>query len=308
MQSREEVRRALTGPFVSLHTPFCENGDIDYEGVRRIIDYAVEEAGSKTFILTAGDSLFTVLADDEIAELTKFVVDHTAGRAMVVAAADLFWSTRQTVQFAHYARDTGADMLMVAPPDWAFSCTDDSIVEHYAQVATCGIPIMVVTNFLGPRPDTFRLQVIKRLRNEVEGIYAVKDDVCGEFGRRLSLLVYDQWALFVGTGNKRVVLNAMPYGCDGYMSCFMYFKPELARQFWKAVQECDRDGIREFVAENDVPFWEILYSFGASVNPVFHGILELKGLAKRWRRAPYYSLNDEEMEKLADLMKGKGWL
>ena len=307
MLNREEVRHALTGPVMSLGTPFHENGDIDYEGVRRIIDYTVDEGGSKTVIITAGDSLFTVLSDDEIAELTKVVVDHTAGRAMVIAAAD-FWSTRQTVEFAHYARDTGADMLMVAPPDWALSCTDDSVVEHYSRVAACGIPIMVVTNFLIPRPDSFRLHIIERLRDEVDGIYAVKDDVnSGEFGRRLSLLAYDRWALFV-TGTKRQVLNAMPYGCDGYMSNFISFKPELAHAFWKAAQAGDQSGIRTFIAENDIPFFELHSGFEVCLDAILHGILELKGLAKRWRRAPYHSLNDEEMAKLADLLKGKGWL
>ena len=70
----------------------------------------------------------------------------------------------------------------------------------------------------------------ERLRDEVEGIYAVKDDVCGEFVRRLSLLVYDRWAL-IASGNKRHVLNVIPYGCDGYMSGFICFKPELAHEF-----------------------------------------------------------------------------
>ena len=45
MLNREEVRHALTGPIMSLHTPFHRNGDIDYEGVRRIIDYTVDEGG-----------------------------------------------------------------------------------------------------------------------------------------------------------------------------------------------------------------------------------------------------------------------
>jgi len=306
MMTREEVRHALTGPMMSLWTPFRENGDIDYEGVRRIIDYTVDEGGSKTVIITAGDSLYTVLSDDEVAELAKVVVDHTAGRAMVVAAAD-FWSTRQTVEFARYAREIGADMVMVAPPDWSRSCTDDSIVEHYSQAAACDIPIMVVTNFLQPRSESFRLHVIKRLRDEVEGIYAVKDDVCGEFARRLSLLVYDRWSLFV-SGTKREVLNTFPYGCDGYMSNFICFKPELAHEFWNAVQAGDGSGIRKFIAENDIPIWDLPSEFNRCFDVIAHGILELKGLAGRWRRAPYHSLNDGEMEKLAHFLKGKGWI
>ena len=306
MMTREEVRHALTGPVMSLWTPFLENGDIDYESVRRIIDYAVDEGSSKTVIITAGDSLFTVLSDDEIAELTKVVVNHTAGRAMVVAAAD-FWSTRQTVQFARYARDIGADMVMVAPPDWALSCTPDTIVEHCAQAAACGIPIMVVTNFLEPRPNASRLHIIKRLQDEVTGIYAVKNDIHGEWDRRLSLLVYERWPLLV-SGTKREVLNTFPYGCDGYMSNFICFKPEFAHEFWNTVRAGDQDRIRRFIAEKDIPIWDMGSEFNGSFDAAAHGILELRGLAKRWRRAPYHSLNDEEMERLEDMLKEGGWL
>ena len=39
-----------------------------------------------------------------------------------------------------------------------------------------------------------------------------------------------------------------------------------------------------------------------------HGILELYGLARRWRRPPYYSLDDAEMASLAEFLEGKGLL
>ena len=79
--SHEEVRESLTGPLASLRVPFNRDGAIDYDGLANLID-RIMNAGSKTVLLTYGDSLFSVLTDDEIAEVTKFVVDHTAGRAM----------------------------------------------------------------------------------------------------------------------------------------------------------------------------------------------------------------------------------
>ena len=36
----------------------------------------------------------------------------------------------------------------------------------------------------------------------------------------------------------------------------------------------------------------------------FHGVLEICGIAKRWRRPPYYSLSDEEIERLAAFLRG----
>jgi len=304
MLIREEVRHALTGPMMSLSTPFLPDGEIDYPGIRRIIDFTID-AGSKAIILTQGDSLYTILTDEEVAELTKFVAEYTAGRAMVVAA-DRSWWTGKEVAFAKYAREVGADMLMVLPPDWARSCTADTFVEHYAAVAE-HIPVMVVTNLFGQHSLSMSLEVFERLRDEVEGIYAVKDDLPEHFGSRLGPLVHDRWAV-LASGTKRKVLNSVLYGCDGYMSCFILFKPSVCRDFWAAVEANDLVRARRIVKDYDLPFWNILEQFPGSVDAGIHGILELAGLAQRWRRRPYYSLNDEEMEKLEDLLRSRNWL
>ena len=49
----EEAKYHLTGPVMSLQTAFDSNGDIDFQGVRRIIDVSLE-GGSRTIMLTAG--------------------------------------------------------------------------------------------------------------------------------------------------------------------------------------------------------------------------------------------------------------
>jgi len=60
--------------------------------------------------------LFSLLTDQEVADLTKATVEHTAGRAMVVAADKYYW-TGKAVEFGQYARGLGADLVMVSPPD-----------------------------------------------------------------------------------------------------------------------------------------------------------------------------------------------
>ncbi len=39
-----------------------------------------------------------------------------------------------------------------------------------------------------------------------------------------------------------------------------------------------------------------------------HGVLELAGFGKRYRRPPYHSLTDEQMEDLAAFLKKKNFL
>src|SRR6185312_14300727 len=129
MKTLPEIRHALSGPIASISTPFTRDGAIDYRGLRTIIDYAIA-AGSRTVLLTYGDSLYSLLTDQEVAEVTKVTVEHTANRAMVVAA-DRIWWTGKTAEFARYCREIGADMLMVLPPEWFGSCTIDTLVAHY---------------------------------------------------------------------------------------------------------------------------------------------------------------------------------
>src|SRR3989304_492218 len=95
--SREEMRRNLSGPVPSIRMPFNADGSIDFKGLRNYIDFVIN-AGSKTVMLTAGDSQYFALTDDEVAEVTKVVTEHTAGRAMVIAA-DRMWWTGKTIEF-----------------------------------------------------------------------------------------------------------------------------------------------------------------------------------------------------------------
>ena len=50
------------------------------------------------------------MTDDEIADVTRAVAEHTGKRGLTVAA-DGGWWTGKTVEFARYCREVGADVL-----------------------------------------------------------------------------------------------------------------------------------------------------------------------------------------------------
>ena len=306
-KSREEIRHHLTGPNATIRTPFERDGSIDYSSLCNLIDFVIE-AGSRSVILTMGDSLYTLLSDDEVASLTRATVEHTAGRAMVVAADKNAW-TGKAVEFGRFARELGADLVMASPPDWGASATVDTLVDHYAAVAE-HIPVMVVTNVFISRGMQFGLETVQRLVDEVDNIVAVKDDMCGEFGRRLCLMVQDRWAVYSG-GYKQNHLDMVPYGCDGYLSTFITFQPRVAHDYWNAVQGQNMETARRIMKEIEFPFWDCLHSLpggGVGKDGAIHAVYELYGITKRWRRSPYHNLDNEEMEKLADFLKSKGLL
>jgi len=304
MVDRARVREALTGPISSIRTPFRRDGSVDHAGLRQVIDRNIA-AGSKTMLLTAGDSHYIALSDAEIAEVSRTVVEHTAGRAMTVVA-DRHYTTRQAVEFAGFAADIGADVYMVLPPDWARSCTVDTLCAHYDEVSR-RIPAMVVTGVFSTRGEEYGLQTLERLLDNDANVVAVKDDVCGTFARRLSLLVHGHWAVFAG-GQKQNHMNMHPYGCDGYMSTFVTFKPEIAHRYWEAVCTGDLSTAAAVIRDYDLPLFELMGSSTGGFDAALHGIYELFGICERWRPPPYYSLNDEEMEELAGGLRQMGVL
>src|SRR5215471_6299594 len=102
MTTTTSLRDRLRGPICSLPTPFTQTGELNEDGARRIIDIAIA-GGTQAVMLTWFDSLYPLLSDAEVYALSRLVIEHVAGRALVIAA-DRSWWTGQAVDYAHFAR------------------------------------------------------------------------------------------------------------------------------------------------------------------------------------------------------------
>ncbi len=185
---------------------------------------------------------------------------------------------------------------MVLPPDWAASCTEESLCEHYARVAE-HIPVMFVTNVFIPRGEVFGLRALALVKERVENVVAIKDDMLGPFARKMALLVRDEWAVFSG-GQKQNHLDLHPYGCHGFMSIFISLKPEITDRYWSAIQADDLGEATATIREFEHPFFDLQKSSPGGFDAALHGVFELFGIYERWRCPPYYNLCDREMEEL----------
>jgi 4-hydroxy-tetrahydrodipicolinate synthase len=297
------VRQALTGPMTSIHPVFTPDGDLDPAGVANSIDHAIA-AGSGTMLLTYGDSLHSILSDHEIGDLLRIVVKATARRAMVVAA-DRQWPTRIERIFAKEARGLGADLLMVLPPNWGRSVTVDSLVRHYRTVAA-EIPVMIEkAAFAGI--EAVGLETLRILVESEPRVVAIKDDLVGEFARRVGRLCHPTWAVISG-GQKQNHLDMLPYGCDGYMSTFLHFNPPIAHRYWDLIIAGDVARAAELIDLYDRPYMDHILAMPGGFDAGFHATLEVAGLASRWRRAPYHDLSDAEFEAFAAFLRDGGML
>ena len=145
-------------------------------------------------------------------------------------------------------------------------------MEHYAAVAA-EIPVMLVTNIWAG--DTAKgLKTIDILLDKVDGIVAVKDDMLGEFVRKMTATASDKWAVFAG-GQKQNHLDIVHYGAVGYMSTFVSFYPPVTHRYWNAVQSGDWSGAAKVIEEDDWPFFAYTSGLQGGFDAGMHGILEL---------------------------------
>ena len=133
-----------TGVFPIAPTPFHDNGDLDLDGQRRVLDCMVDQGVDGICILANFSEQF-LLTDAERATLTALCLEHVAGRVPVIVTVSHF-STRIAAERARDAAERGADMLMLMPPYHGalLKAGEQGITEHFAAVAEAGgIPLMV---------------------------------------------------------------------------------------------------------------------------------------------------------------------
>jgi len=124
-------------------TPFHDDGAIDTEGMKRVLDFMID-AGVDGLCILANFSEQFVLTDAERDQLTRLSLEHVAQRVPVIVTVSHF-ATCIAVERARQAKSLGAGMVMLMPPyhGATLRCAPEQIFEQFRAVGEVGIPIMV---------------------------------------------------------------------------------------------------------------------------------------------------------------------
>jgi 2-keto-3-deoxy-L-arabinonate dehydratase len=166
-----------SGIFPIAPTPFTAAGDLDLEGMRRVLDCMIDQGVDGICILANYSEQFA-LDDAERDTLLDLSVAQVAGRVPVIVTCSHF-STRIASARAHRAVAAGAEMIMLMPPYHGALLRADErgIVEHFAAVAEAagGVPIMVQDAPLSGTP--LPVPHLVRLAREVPQVRYFKIEV-----------------------------------------------------------------------------------------------------------------------------------
>jgi 2-keto-3-deoxy-L-arabinonate dehydratase len=125
-------------------TPFTDNGDLDLDGMRRVLDCMIDQGVDGICILANYSEQF-LLTDEERNVLLNLSLRHVAGRVPVIVTCSHF-STRIAAERGRRAAEAGAAMLMLMPPYHGalLKADETGMLQHFARVAEAArIPIMI---------------------------------------------------------------------------------------------------------------------------------------------------------------------
>ena len=138
------MKTPLTGILPVAPTPFHDDGRVDEDGMRRVLDCLIDMGVDAVCILANYSEQF-LLSAEERDLLMRISLEHVAGRVPVIVTISHF-HTGIVARRAKAAEAMGAAMVMMMPPyhGAGLRADPDGIFEHFAAVNdACGIPIMV---------------------------------------------------------------------------------------------------------------------------------------------------------------------
>ncbi|MEM8736905.1 MAG: dihydrodipicolinate synthase family protein [Planctomycetota bacterium] len=113
------------GAWPVMLTPFHADRSIDWDGYRALIDFYLD-AGSAGLFASCLSSEVQHLTPDEIVELSRVAVEHTAGRVPVVAGAVIDDELEQIALLARRVADTGVEAVVLAAGTLAPADADEA--------------------------------------------------------------------------------------------------------------------------------------------------------------------------------------
>jgi len=202
------------GSIVALVTPMHDDGSVDYDTLRALVDWHVEQGTDCIGVVgTTGES--PTVDVEEHCEIIRVTVEQAAGRVPVMAGCGGN-STREAIALAQFAREVGADSQLQVVPYYN-KPGQEGLYRHFRAIAeaTGDLPI-VLYNVPGRSAADMQHDTVLRLA-QLPGIAGIKE-ATGNIERAQWLLRDRPEGFRVYSGDDATAVALMLCGGDGNVS------------------------------------------------------------------------------------------
>lgn len=285
----------ITGSMVALITPFHEDESVNYDKLRELIEWHIQEQTDAILVLgtTAETPALTVTEEDEIARVS---IETAAGRVPIIVGSGSNNTMIAMEQSIKYEK-MGADGLLVITP--YYNKTNKSgMVNHFYTVADAvNIPIYVynVPGRTGVSLTYEALAEISKHKNIV-GIKEASGDM--SFITKISRLINDDFNVYCG--NDDISIPLMSMGGAGIISVLANILPRQTHEMAMAYI----NGDVKKAAEMQKYYLDFINALFIETNPIpIKEAMNLAGMNVGGYRLPLCPMEEDTKAKLIETMK-----
>lgn len=220
----------LKGSLVAICTPMHEDGSLDLDGFRALIDWHVREGSDGLVVVgTTGES--ATVDFDEHCLLIRTAVEHAAGRIPIIAGTGAN-ATREAIELSQCAKDAGAALSLSVVPYYN-KPTQEGLYRHFKAIAEAVDLPQILYNVPGRTVADMSNDTVVRLA-QVRNIVGLKE-ATGDLARATDLIarVPEGFALY--SGDDATSLPFLFMGGHGVISVTANVAPRLMHEMCAAV-------------------------------------------------------------------------
>ena len=219
----------IVGSIVALVTPMHEDGSVDYDALRRLIDWHVAEGTACICVVgTTGES--PTVSVEEHCEIIRVAVEHAAGRVPVMAGAGAN-ATSEAIELTRFAQKVGADCSLQVVPYYN-KPSQEGMYRHFRAVAEAVDLPMVLYNVPSRTVADMQPETAIRLA-QVPGVIGIKE-ASGNIERAAWLVKQAHAGFSIYSGDDGTAVALMLLGGHGNVSVTANVAPRAMAELCRA--------------------------------------------------------------------------
>jgi 4-hydroxy-tetrahydrodipicolinate synthase len=221
--------KPIFGSIVALVTPMHADGSVDYDSLRKLIDWHIAEGTNCIGVVgTTGES--PTVNVEEHCEIIRIAVEQAAGRVPIMAGAGAN-STSEAIELSQFAKKVGADCTLQVVPYYN-KPTQEGMYQHFKAIAQAvDIPV-VLYNVPGRTVADMLPETTLRLA-QLPGVIGVKE-ATGNLERAAWLIKQAPKGFSIYSGDDPTAALLMLLGGHGNISVTANVAPRDMADLCKA--------------------------------------------------------------------------
>ena len=289
------------GAGVALITPFREDGSVDFEKMKELVEFQIANGTDAIIICgTTGES--STLSHEEHLECIKKCIEFVDHRIPVIAGTGSN-CTETAIYLSTEAEKYGADALLVVTPYYN-KATQKGLIAHYTAVANSVKLPIIMYNVPSRTGCNIQPETAVTLAKNVENIVAIKE-ASGNISQVAKLMSLANGCIDLYSGNDDQIVPILSLGGKGVISVTSNIIPNDTHMVVKKYLDGDVKGSLEL----QLKAIELCNALFCEVNPIpVKKAAELMGLCGGTLRMPLTEMEPQNVERLKKAMQEYGVL